>query len=604
MARIFLDANESRNGALAANDIVFGSTGSETVAVNTGATNVRIEGTVEVVSLAGRPSDFTYRAEGNNLVVFSGGVQVARIIVQDDANGTIINFSNGTTTANVGAGGLTLGGTSVSGTTGSVVPGDFDSNTALTEALADLTAAQAARTDFLEENETTAEDIAADLDDAQEAVDDFGTAAQVNAAVVTAQANVDAAEDEIAEVEGLSAAISDLRDAQEAADTTTESADAALAEQNAAVARYESFAGNDDIEVGADGQVDGLIVLEDGELVLAEDVTEQTDRGVTQLLAAVRNRVAADEAAATAQDDLIAAQDAVDELDFDAAAQAAVDEADADIAQFDDAEQDYRDALTAYSADETVAANQTALVAAYENLVNNNGVERTVDVEATNEEYAAAIALDTAEIDPAIQTQQDSLDDAREEAVAGTSNPLYDDLVFAEGQLEAAQQTVEDRNEAVADLNAAQAQADQLDALNDDVSDALAAIEDLGYEAPITVDGDVQATEDSDIFLGLDGTDDGSIENFGEEGDDVLYIGANYSLVELADDADLADEAAGSATEMEIFIQQVGEDTVIFIEDQAFNGSETDGTFDGTTITLTGVVAADVQFNSGYISIA
>ncbi len=158
MAKIFLDANESRNGGLLTGDVIFGSTGTENVTINAGATGIRVEGTVEGVVLANAPAAYTYLAEGNNLVVFLAGVQVARIIVQDDADGTAINFPAGaSSTITVGAGGIAIGGTIVpTGTAGVVIPGNLNPDTALTTALGTLAAAQTALGDF---NDTLVDDL-------------------------------------------------------------------------------------------------------------------------------------------------------------------------------------------------------------------------------------------------------------------------------------------------------------------------------------------------------------------------------------------------------------------------------------------------------------
>lgn len=610
MANVFLNAGETRPGFLAPNDVVFGNSGTEAVTINTGATNVRVEGTVEGVTLLGAPSAFTYRAEGNNLVVFSGGVQVARIIVQDDANGTTINFNGGSVTANVGAGGLTLGGTVVPTTAGPVVPGDFDQNAQLTSSLQNLSDAQAARDEFLASEEadldddadtvTTEAEIEANLTDAQAALAAAPTAAQLDAAVVVAQADFDAVQDRVDAVAGLNEAIEDFRAAEEASEAADESVEIAQAEVLAAEARYEARNGAADIDTDftvTRGGVDIIVLADDGEtLVLAEGVTEANNAGVTQLLASLNNLQAATEAADEADDALQAARDTLDLLDTTPGADTQREA----LADFRAATEAYDAALTAYVAGD--ATSEAALVAAYDALIDAGAADVAdgYDPAATNAVNAAAIDADSEDVQVEINETDTDLEDAV--LAAEAVNPIYADYEVAEDALTDAQDDVEARAELVADVQDAQALADQLDALNDDVDAAVAAIEELGFETPISLDGAVTATARSDIFVASG--EDATIARFGRSGDDLLFIGGDISLVELEASDDITDTAFGSATVTEAFIQQVGGNTVIYVENEAFNGSDTDGTFDGYTITLTGVTASSVTFDGGYFSIA
>jgi hypothetical protein len=611
MARIFLDANESRNGALAANDTVFGNTGTETVGINTGATNVRVEGTVEAVTLPGAPSAFTYRAEGNNLVVFSGGVQIARIIVQDDANGTMINFNGGSVTANVGAGGLTLGGTVVPTTTGPVDPIDFDETAQLTASLNALTDAQEARAEFLASEEadvdndptteTTEADIAANLSDAQADLAGFETAAQLDADVTRAEADLDAAQDDVNAVGGLNEAIADLRAAQETLDAAFDDQTDAYTEAAGAESEYEFRNGT--ATVNSDGTVTrggaDIIVLDDGELVLADGVTERNNQGVTELLSALVAREASDAAVNAAFDDLDSAQESVDLLDTVASA----DDERAALDDFNDVVTAYETALDAYDAGN--AATEDALVEAYEDLLGALGANQPTTPVVTGVDdatEAAQIAADDEvnETAEAVNAQESDLEDA----ILGAegSNPRYDALTDAENNLADAQDQVEAREDAVAAVQDAQDLSDQLSDFNDDVDAATTDIEDQGYETPIVVDGTVTATAGNDIFVAAG--EDGRIGRFGRAGDDLLFVGSDLSLVELEAGDDIETDGFGSATRLEAFIQQDGANTVIFIEEQAFQGSEGDNSFDGYTITLTGVQASNVTFDNGYFSIA
>ncbi|MET1756876.1 hypothetical protein ABVV53_15645 [Novosphingobium sp. RD2P27] len=288
MARIFLDANESRNGFLANNDTVFGSTGTETVTINTGATNVRIEGTVEGVALANAPSTYTFLAQGNNLVVFNGGVEVARIIVQDDANGTSLTFPGGQTEVRVGAGGMTIGGAAVpTGTAGPVVPGNLNPNTELATALAAITTAETALSDFLESTVTN-EEVAAELPPLAPGASysDADISAAIDAAVVDAAQDVeDAIQVEIptadfvgASANVQSALIADARaDAQRDITAAQRVLTAAEGELNAGV--LSALNTVDSRIAAAESAMDAYRTadrLEDGELARFNVVNDET----------------------------------------------------------------------------------------------------------------------------------------------------------------------------------------------------------------------------------------------------------------------------------------------------------------------------------------
>jgi hypothetical protein len=611
MARIFLDANESRNGALAANDIVFGNTGNETVGINTGATNVRVEGTIEAVTLPGAPSAFTYRAEGNNLVVFSDGVQIARIIVQDDANGTTINFNGGSVTANVGAGGLTLGGETVPTTAGPVVPGDFDPNAQLTAALNSLNDAQDARAEFLASDEadldddattpTTEADIEANLDDAQADLAAAPSAAQLNADVVEAEADLSDAQDAVDAVAGLNDAIAEFEAAEETLQADSEAF--ALAETDAenAINRYEIRSGdattvNGDLTVDANGEP--LIVLDDDDnLVFADGVNETRNPGVTDLLNALRDYQDATETVTASFEAYEAAQENLDLLDADPAA----DGERQTLEDFLVAQEAFDTALDGYVAGN--AGSEAALVSAYQGLLDAGAddVADGYDPLADNAANAAAIDTDSSDvITENGETEAELQDDL---VAAEAANPRYEALQDAEAALADAEDAVDGRADLVAAVEDAQGLVDQLDAVNDDVDAAVTAIEDLGFETPIILDGGtVQGTARNDIFVAAG--EDATVGRFGRAGDDRLFIGSDMSLVELESGDDITDDQFGSATRLEAFIQQDGANTVIFVEEQAFQGSEADGGFDGYTITLTGVQASNVTFENGYFSIA
>ncbi|BBD98242.1 hypothetical protein SAMIE_1017430 [Sphingobium amiense] len=128
MADLYLSSGDNLTGVTFGGN-VFGAAGTETVTYTNNATGIVVDQNVEQVRLAGATSSYTFQQAGNQLLVFSSGAQVARITLQNDTNGTLISFANGTVEAKVSASGLTLGGTTVPSTAASpVVPTTIDSS--------------------------------------------------------------------------------------------------------------------------------------------------------------------------------------------------------------------------------------------------------------------------------------------------------------------------------------------------------------------------------------------------------------------------------------------------------------------------------------------
>lgn len=124
MAKVYLDSGDTFTLSGAAS--VYGSSGTEKLIVNSGATGVVVDQTVERVDLAGASSAYTFQQSGNQLKVFSGTTVVATIPLQDDTDGTQVVFSNGSVSAKVGATGMTLGGAAVTSTAAAVTPTTID----------------------------------------------------------------------------------------------------------------------------------------------------------------------------------------------------------------------------------------------------------------------------------------------------------------------------------------------------------------------------------------------------------------------------------------------------------------------------------------------
>lgn len=347
-------------------------------------------------------------------------------------------------------------------------------------------------------------------------------------------------------------------------------------------------------------------------------------------------RAAAEALVLAEEDDVAAAQAAVDALDADAeiaAYQAAKAADDAEALVLLDAQSDLagaeayfytqagllndelvRDAATgAYTYDD----DNTGGAAAFDLIVVNGDGDLELATGITEADYpgvtallAASVALEAAEVAKAatasaLATATTNLD-AVDAAVNGTELGLVTALATQQGQLEAAQEAAADLEAAIADVEAAYALNAQLDALNDDIADAVTAINNGDWNV-VKLDGAANANADAfdnDVFL-FNG-DAAAITNFGAVGSDLIKFAAEtYTLVEV-DAADWAGTGAvGSSSALEIFVVDDGTDTFLYVEQNAFDGSTNAAQGNVITIELTGVSDMAASLNSaGYLAVA
>ncbi len=123
MAKVFLDAGDSFK--ISTNNVsVYGSSGKESVTVDTGVTGTVFDQNTENVVLPGASSTYKFAQAGNQVRVYdsTGATLLATIPVQGDADGTVMDFSDGSAPAILSSGVMKLGGSTVSSTTGVVAP--------------------------------------------------------------------------------------------------------------------------------------------------------------------------------------------------------------------------------------------------------------------------------------------------------------------------------------------------------------------------------------------------------------------------------------------------------------------------------------------------
>lgn len=169
--------------------------------------------------------------------------------------------------------------------------------------------------------------------------------------------------------------------------------------------------------------------------------------------------------------------------------------------------------------------------------------------------------------------------------------------------LVAARLALEELNEAVADFEAARELSVDLAELNTAIETAEQAIVDLDFNLIIGTDNDAGTNADleNDVFLfQADGGAEHEINDFGDEGVDRIFFGPDYQLVQLAE-GETIQNRVGSASELEIFWEQDGLNLVLYVEGDVTGGNST-GTSDITEITLVGVDVEDISFTSGFLS--
>jgi hypothetical protein len=592
-------------------DVIGTNAGGEEITVTGG--NITLDGSFtnggDTIALVGEAEDYTATISGSR-VILTSTVNGTTISIPVGTAGLAIEFGgDDTRTLRVNAGGALVLGDQVIAATGETTLESGDDDLTVVEALAVLQAAEVALSDFETEQGATGDDLRANLDTAEAtlaAERGVITDAQLEANLISANADVDAAETDVEAVPGLAAAIEERDETFAEAIAAFEASEAADEEEAAAVAAYNARTGADidvnSLNLAVDGVWSGtveaggttLIEVVAGEPRLAAGVTEATNPGITDVFNTIVAAEEADVAEIEAADAYFEAVEAVTLLDQVPSA----DDERAAVAELATAVSAYNSALNAYEANQT-AATASALETAYDGIV-AEGVADVVTANGDNPNVAADILANAGDIDAAVEVRQTNLEAAL--VAAENDNPLtdiYDDAVDAQ---EIAQAEVDARDALIENVADAQDLVNEVEELEADVTEAQDNIVDMGYTLPMTVQGATEiATAGNDIFVFAE--EDGSIDNFGAAGDDILFIGTDYTVVELAAGVDLETSNRGSVSTLEVFIQQDGDDTVLYFEDTTFAGSATNG-FTGYTVVLEDVDADTVSFDAtGYITV-
>jgi hypothetical protein len=458
------------------------------------------------------------------------------------------------------------------------------------------------------------------------------------------QDDVDDANDEIGDITGLAAAA--------AASTSAAAALAAATVVNAlddiqldaAVANYDLNPLTDDVGIVtatgagivtavADADPTDLIQTNTGgSLELVFGITETTNPGVTALLAAYTSNNAAQLAVNTATATAAVLAQAAASLDLGdqaatatalgdltagftigtpAGATASNAEVVAELAALTAVEDDGQEALSDDIGDiefDTDNATTQALLTGLTAAAEAAGFISNADKNAIDAAFAAVTVGDQGTTDLAIAAAQTVLGAALNaggavetfsdlidvyDAAELADTPLIDDLSDANDALETHVDTVDEPlEEAVADEVAAGTAVLTITALNLTLAAAEAALaaQDISVS---TIVAEQDATADNDAYLL--GTVGGTINEFGDDGDDVIFIGEDSYVINIGD-IDEGDDAV-----LEVFLDEsAGGDTTLSIETSVFGGSAAEP--EVIVVVLTGVAAADISIDTaGFI---
>lgn len=193
---------------------------------------------------------------------------------------------------------------------------------------------------------------------------------------------------------------------------------------------------------------------------------------------------------------------------------------------------------------------------------------------------------------------------------ATKSETAVNDLQTAKDNIADFNKAVEAYNKAVAAEADLEEAADNVETAADAVAEAEEAFGDLGYnlvkaDSTGVATGKVDNEDDADLFVY--GESKLTVENF--DGQDVLYFGDKaQDIVELAAGFDVTKgNLGGSKDVLDIFVQQVGNDTILYVEKEAYAGNVNANVADNNDIVeikLAGVNAADVYFEDGFLALA
>ncbi|WP_448131351.1 DUF4214 domain-containing protein [Stutzerimonas chloritidismutans] len=230
-------------------------------------------------------------------------------------------------------------------------------------------------------------------------------------------------------------------------------------------------------------------------------------------------------------------------------------------------------------------------VTAYLTALNEAVAAEKAEVVATTALNNAKTALESIDV-----TYNGANDAAVDDAVE-----LAEDIATAATAITTATKASSDLETAITAMKAGADLVAELKALDDGITNtsktgALDVITTAGYTVEVLDAGLEAATGKDDVFLFSDATQNTTITGFDVLGTDRIYIGTDFTL----NTGEIA--TAGNDAVLELFIaDDASGNAVISLETAAFASNSSDAEI---AITLTGVAAADLEFVNGYIQLA
>jgi len=255
---------------------------------------------------------------------------------------------------------------------------------------------------------------------------------------------------------------------------------------------------------------------------------------------------------------------------------------------------------TALAADPTDAALQGTFESAQNALY--AGIDSAYDaVFQVGTANAGKSELETGARGDAVEALLVTLNERADLAAADdTASAVFEGKVNTGAAFASAEDAVEGREALIEAITAAQANLEAISAADADYQAAVESLETatdaLGFDVQ-AIDGAIElATSEADLFVfdaeAVEGIDAIFINNLGS--DDQILLGSDYVL---------GTAGQGNNNVLEVFVTELNGSAVLQIENSVYGSNDgNDGDF--TTITLTGVAAADVTVENGVVSFA
>jgi len=228
--------------------------------------------------------------------------------------------------------------------------------------------------------------------------------------------------------------------------------------------------------------------------------------------------------------------------------------------------------------------------------------------ELTDEDYDGLTELvdalnASAEADAAAEDAEADLAEAAEAINDLEGFAAYEAYVAADEAFDAAETALSGFNDFVDTWEGLVADTAELLALEVAVNDAVGVLN--GGWNLVELDGgdDEAATAGDDVYTLSAGLDN-SITDFGAAGNDLIVIGAGYTLTVVDEEADVVADAVGSVSALEVLLQDTDAGVLVYVEGETFAGTDDSDADLTAAVLLAGVSAADLTLTAnGYLVI-